>query len=42
MATNNGADLLVQIPSRFIAEYFEPMINRHDGSERTCNSITNA
>jgi uncharacterized phage-associated protein len=27
-ATNNGKELLVQIPASYIAEYFEPMINR--------------
>lgn len=31
-ATNGGKELLVQIPASFIAEYFEPMINRHDES----------
>ena len=40
-ATNNGRELLVQIPAAYIAEYFDPMINRHDESGKQSDA-TNA
>lgn len=40
-ATNNGKELLVQIPASLIEDYFAPMINRHDESEKQCSTADN-
>lgn len=41
-ATDNGKELLVQIPSEYIKEYFAPMINRHEQSTTSVQPAANA